>query len=95
MISEKILQVLDQNYYFFYPRVKFHSLNYLLSSANLYSKNDNTRDEAADGLLKLANKCSDVNSLESLLKHLFNVFHGSEGKLSLASQKISVLQVTI
>ena len=63
------------------------------SLANLYSKNDNTRDEAADGLLKLANKCSDVNGLDSLLKHLFNVFHGSEGKLTLASQKISVLEV--
>lgn len=66
-----------------------------MSLANLYSKNDDTRDEAADGLLKLANKCSDVSGLESLLKHLFNVFHGSEGKLSLASQKISVLQVSI
>ena len=63
--------------------------------ASLYSQNDRTRDEAADGLLKLANKCSDVGSLEALLLHLFNVFNGSEGKLSLTSQKISVLQVFV
>lgn len=64
-------------------------------AASLYSQNDRTRDEGADGLLKLANKCADVGSMEVLLKHLFNVFNGSEGKLSLASQKISVLQVRL
>lgn len=72
--------------------LELNPLTIFMFVANLHSKNDNTRDEAADGLLKLAQKCSDVNGLEPLLKSLFDVFNGSQGKLSLASQKISVLQ---
>ncbi|XP_071447058.1 stalled ribosome sensor GCN1 [Hetaerina americana] len=60
--------------------------------ANLHSKEDLTRDEAAEACRYLALQCSDSASIEELLQHIFAVFHGSEGKLTVATHKISVLQ---
>ncbi|XP_024940665.1 eIF-2-alpha kinase activator GCN1 isoform X2 [Cephus cinctus] len=60
--------------------------------ANLHSKEDLVRDEAADACRRLALQCSDSTALENLLSSLFAVFHGSEGKLTVATHKISVLQ---
>ncbi|XP_049938173.1 eIF-2-alpha kinase activator GCN1 [Schistocerca serialis cubense] len=61
-------------------------------AANLHSKDDLARDEAAAACRNLALQCSDPGALEDLLQHLFNVFHGSEGKLTVATHKMSVLQ---
>lgn len=64
-------------------------------SANLHSKEDIARQEANDACKYLALQCSDASALETLLQHVFQVFHGSEGKLTLATHKISILQVRI
>ncbi|XP_066998088.2 stalled ribosome sensor GCN1 [Anabrus simplex] len=61
-------------------------------AANLHSKEDLAREEAAAACLVLAKQCSDSGALEVLLQQLFDVFHGSEGKLTVATHKISVLQ---
>ncbi|XP_011149210.1 eIF-2-alpha kinase activator GCN1 [Harpegnathos saltator] len=60
--------------------------------ANLHSKEDLVRDNAVGACRKLALQCSDTTALESLLSSVFAVFHGSEGKLTVATHKISVLQ---
>lgn len=60
--------------------------------ANLHSKEDCVRDEAADACRRLALQCSDPTALEKLLSSLFAIFHGSEGKLTVVTHKISVLQ---
>ncbi|GAB1860935.1 Translational activator GCN1 [Camponotus japonicus] len=60
--------------------------------ANLHSKEDLVRDEAVGACRKLALQCSDTTALETLLSSVFAVFHGSEGKLTVAIHKISVLQ---
>lgn len=60
--------------------------------ANLHSKDDLVRDEAADACKRLSLQCSDSSAVEGLLKAIFAVFHGSEGKLTVATHKISVLQ---
>lgn len=60
--------------------------------ANLHSKEDLVRDEAADACRRLALQCSDSSAVESLLSSIFAVFNGSEGKLTVATHKISVLQ---
>nr|CAD7392316.1 unnamed protein product [Timema cristinae] len=59
--------------------------------ANLHSKEDLARDESVAACRSLALQCSDSGALEGLLHHLFDVFHGSEGKLTVATHKISVL----
>lgn len=75
--------------------VIFANLCYLifLIPANLYSKEDLPRQEAATACLFLARQCSDAGALENLLQHFFGVFHGSEGKLTVTVHKTSVLQV--
>ncbi|XP_033358048.1 eIF-2-alpha kinase activator GCN1 [Bombus vosnesenskii] len=60
--------------------------------ANLHSKEDLVRDEAVGACRRLALQCSDNIALENLLSSVFAVFHGSEGKLTVATHKISVLQ---
>lgn len=60
--------------------------------ANLHSKEDSVREAAADACRRLALQCSDTGALEKLLSSLFAVFHGSEGKLTMVTHKISVLQ---
>ncbi|CAL7933790.1 unnamed protein product [Xylocopa violacea] len=60
--------------------------------ANLHSKEDLVRDEAVRACRRLALQCSDTTALENLLSSVFAVFHGSEGKLTVATHKISVLQ---
>jgi hypothetical protein len=65
----------------------------LYVAANLYSKEDSVREEACSACRSLATQCSDASALESCLNHLFQVFHGSEGKLTVATHKMSVLQV--
>ena len=60
--------------------------------ANLHSKEDLVRDEAVAACRRLALQCSDTTALENLLSSVFAIFHGSEGKLTVATHKISVLQ---
>ncbi|XP_034188694.1 lethal (3) 80Fj [Osmia lignaria lignaria] len=60
--------------------------------ANLHSKEDLVREEAVGACRRLALQCSDTTALENLLSSVFAVFHGSEGKLTVTTHKISVLQ---
>ena len=59
---------------------------------NLIAKDDQTREDAVETLQSLADQCSDAESLERLLKALFKVLNGSEGKLTVNSHKASVLK---
>lgn len=69
--------------------------NTLYFSANLYSKDDKARKEAADACKQLAKKIQDQRTLEDVLQKCFAVFHGSEGKLTVVDHKISVLEVNL
>ncbi|KAL0272371.1 UNVERIFIED_CONTAM: hypothetical protein PYX00_005366 [Menopon gallinae] len=60
--------------------------------ANLHSNDDLSRDLAAEACRQLARQCTDSTSLQNLLNHLFEVYNGSEGKLTVTAQKISMLQ---
>lgn len=60
--------------------------------ANLHAKDDLVRDAAADACRRLSLQCSDSSAVEGLLSSIFAVFNGSEGKLTMATHKISVLQ---
>jgi hypothetical protein len=66
----------------------------MLPSANLHSKEVLAREESVSACRSLALQCSDAGALESLLQHIFDVFHGCEGKLTVATHKMSVLQVS-
>ena len=57
----------------------------------LHAKDDDTRESAKQCVASLASKCSDSDSILTLLKSIFDVLNGSEGKLSLADHKISLL----
>ncbi|KAK7871251.1 hypothetical protein R5R35_007540 [Gryllus longicercus] len=61
-------------------------------ASNLISREESARDAAAEACFRLAKQCSDAGAVETLLQQLFDVFHGSQGKLTLAAHKISVLQ---
>lgn len=60
--------------------------------ANLYSKDDQARNESAQAIKALAEQISDPKAIEELLKRCFSVFHGSDGKLTVVDHKIGVLQ---
>ncbi|KAK6638077.1 hypothetical protein RUM44_008502 [Polyplax serrata] len=60
--------------------------------ANLHSKDDLSRDEAAESLKHLSKHCSDAETVQGLLNHLFAVFQGSEGKITVSTHKMSLLQ---
>ncbi|XP_030761834.1 eIF-2-alpha kinase activator GCN1 isoform X2 [Sitophilus oryzae] len=59
---------------------------------NLHSKDENARKDSAQSLKYLAEKISDPKSIEELLKKTFAVYHGSDGKLTVAEHKTGVLQ---
>ncbi|KAK3887663.1 hypothetical protein Pcinc_008247 [Petrolisthes cinctipes] len=58
----------------------------------LHAKEDQVRDDTVEVCRQLARQCSDSSAVEGLVKFLFDIFFGSDGKLTLTSQKISVLQ---
>ncbi|KAL4223498.1 eIF-2-alpha kinase activator GCN1 [Mactra antiquata] len=58
----------------------------------LTSKDIQARSEACNAVTNLASQCSDHEIVAKIVKHLFGVLNGSEGKLSMTEQKISVLQ---
>lgn len=60
---------------------------------NLYSKDDCARSEAVESLKQVAMKCSDVKAIEVLLKQVFAVLNGSDGKITVAEYRINILQV--
>lgn len=61
---------------------------------NLYSKDDCARSEAVESLKQVALKCSDVKAIEALIKQVFAVLNGSDGKITVAEYRINILQVS-
>uniref|UniRef100_K7G7X0 GCN1 activator of EIF2AK4 n=1 Tax=Pelodiscus sinensis TaxID=13735 RepID=K7G7X0_PELSI len=60
-------------------------------ASQLKSNSPQLMDEAVVALKNLARQCSDPSAVESLGRHLFAILGGSEGKLTVVAQKISVL----
>ena len=53
------------------------------------------REDAIQVCCQLAKQCSDSATVEGFIKLLFDIYFGSDGKLTVAAHKISVLQVCI
>lgn len=60
---------------------------------NLYSKDDAARVESVESLKQIAAKSSDPKAIEALLKQVFAVLNGSDGKITVVEYRINVLQV--
>nr|XP_017516713.2 eIF-2-alpha kinase activator GCN1 isoform X1 [Manis javanica] len=60
-------------------------------ASHLKSNSPRLMDEAVLALRNLAHQCSDSSAMEALTRHLFAILGGSEGKLTIVAQKISVL----
>ncbi|XP_047618727.1 eIF-2-alpha kinase activator GCN1 isoform X1 [Phacochoerus africanus] len=60
-------------------------------AGQLKSNSPRLMDEAVLALRNLARQCSDSSVTEALARHLFAILGGSEGKLTIVAQKISVL----
>lgn len=67
----------------------------LLSTGPLHAKEDQVRCDTVEVCRQLARQCSDASAVEEFVKFLFDIFFGSDGKLTITSQKISVLQVSL
>jgi hypothetical protein len=61
---------------------------------NLASKDDTTRQESVESLKQVALKCSEVKAVEPLVKLVFDVLNGSQGKITVAEYRINLLQVS-
>uniref|UniRef100_A0A8C6GXV6 Stalled ribosome sensor GCN1 n=1 Tax=Mus spicilegus TaxID=10103 RepID=A0A8C6GXV6_MUSSI len=69
-----------------------YALDIVKGLANqLKSNSPRLMDEAVLALRNLARQCSDSSATEALTKHLFAILGGSEGKLTIIAQKMSVL----
>ena len=60
-------------------------------AACLHSNEDSTREAAVSAAESLAKQCSDASAVKGLFTLYFGVLQGSEGKLTVTSHKISVL----
>lgn len=60
---------------------------------NLYSKDDSARVEAVETLKEISIKCSDTKAIEALVKQVFAVLNGCDGKITVAEFRINILQV--
>uniref|UniRef100_A0A452TVP7 Stalled ribosome sensor GCN1 n=1 Tax=Ursus maritimus TaxID=29073 RepID=A0A452TVP7_URSMA len=60
-------------------------------ASQLKSNSPRLMDEAVLALRNLARQCSDSSATEAVTRHLFAILGGSEGKLTIVAQKISVL----
>lgn len=61
---------------------------------HLHSKDEISRTESVESLKQLAMKCSDANIVADLLKEVFAVLNGSEGKITVAEYRMNVIQVS-
>ncbi|XP_019724953.1 eIF-2-alpha kinase activator GCN1-like [Hippocampus comes] len=60
-------------------------------ASQLKANNAQLMDEAIQALQNLARQCSDSNAVQDIVTHLFKILGGSEGKLTVVTQKMSVL----
>lgn len=59
---------------------------------NLYSKDDAARQDAARSLGELARRSSRTEVLEKLLRQIFAVLNGADGKITVTEYRVNVLQ---
>ncbi|KAF7489184.1 eIF-2-alpha kinase activator GCN1 [Sarcoptes scabiei] len=62
-----------------------------LLGTQLVSKNEWAQMESLKAIEIIVKKCSKTSSIESVLKHLVDIYNGSEGKLIVLGQKQSVI----
>lgn len=62
---------------------------------NLYSKDDTARAESVESLKQIALKTGDSKAIEALLKQVFAVLNGADGKITVVEYRINILQVSI
>ncbi|XP_066249177.1 stalled ribosome sensor GCN1 [Euwallacea similis] len=59
---------------------------------NLHSKDEKARIDSATNCKYLAKKINDPKAIDEILKKIFGVYHGADGKLTVAEHKMGVLQ---
>ncbi|XP_062310264.1 stalled ribosome sensor GCN1 [Osmerus eperlanus] len=60
-------------------------------ASQLKANNPLLMEQAVQAMQNLSQQCSDPSAVEEVVKHLFNILGGSEGKLTVVAQKMSVL----
>ena len=60
-------------------------------ATQLHANDDCTRESAVKCVASLALRCSDSEAILTLLRSIFAVLNGSEGKLTVANHKMSLL----
>ncbi|KAG7480586.1 hypothetical protein MATL_G00057810 [Megalops atlanticus] len=60
-------------------------------ASQLKANNPQLMEQAVQALQNLVQQCSDPGSVQDVVTHLFNILGGSEGKLTVFAQKVSVL----
>ncbi|TNN77641.1 eIF-2-alpha kinase activator GCN1 [Liparis tanakae] len=60
-------------------------------ASQLKGNNVQLMEEAIQAMRNLAQQCSDPSAVQDIVTHLFQILGGSEGKLTVVAQKISVL----
>ncbi|MEQ2174792.1 hypothetical protein GOODEAATRI_011466 [Goodea atripinnis] len=62
-------------------------------ASQLKANNAQLMEEAVKAMQNLTQQCSDATAVQDIVTHLFKILGGSEGKLTIVAQKISVLSV--
>ncbi|XP_070759930.1 stalled ribosome sensor GCN1 [Enoplosus armatus] len=60
-------------------------------ASQLKANNAQLMEEAVQAMQNLAQQCSDPSAVQDIVTHLFKILGGSEGKLTVVAQKMSVL----
>uniref|UniRef100_A0A3Q3E4Z3 GCN1 activator of EIF2AK4 n=1 Tax=Labrus bergylta TaxID=56723 RepID=A0A3Q3E4Z3_9LABR len=60
-------------------------------ASQLKANNPQLMEEAVQAMQHLVQQCSDSSSVQDIVTHLFKILGGSEGKLTVVAQKMSVL----
>ncbi|KAJ3604484.1 hypothetical protein NHX12_029224 [Muraenolepis orangiensis] len=60
-------------------------------ASQLKANNAQLTEEAIKAMQNLAQQCSDPTAIQDVVTHLFKILGGSEGKLTVVAQKISVI----
>uniref|UniRef100_A0AAQ6AI46 TOG domain-containing protein n=1 Tax=Amphiprion ocellaris TaxID=80972 RepID=A0AAQ6AI46_AMPOC len=60
-------------------------------ASQLKANNAQLMEEAVQAMQNLAQQCSDPTAVQDVVTHLFKILGGSEGKLTIVAQKMSVL----
>ena len=62
-------------------------------AAPLHHKEDTVRADAVTVCGALARQCTDADAVKAFVSTIFDVYFGADGKLTVTTHKVSVLQV--